>query len=148
MTDLDFGNPLTTELFVRTPELQQERDALMMSLYRNRKNTPDAVLHTAANQQMYQRFGAQVSNLIDEKTKENVGDAVCHRMVDSGSGVDYHAARQAAILSVHSELQELHEALPFPGLDQVANPTPVTPKEPMFPTAEEDFNRISGRNEI
>ena len=148
MTELNFASPQVAELFVRTPEQRQERRALLAALYKNRKNTPDAVLHTAANQQMYLRFGAQINNLIDDKTKENVGDAVCHRVVDSGSGVDYNAARQAAILSVHSELQQLHEAMPSPGVDVASEPTSGVDQQPLFPTAAEDFNRISGRTEI
>ncbi len=111
---IDFAHPLTTELFDRTPEQRQARGKIVAQLVLSGSREPETTID--ANRRLFAEFGEQIDGVIAERVLLFVADAVSTR---EHPPVDLKTEYLRATTDVRREIQELHEALPFPGLDRI-----------------------------
>lgn len=144
MIGFDPESPLTDELFDRTVEQRAQRAQIVAGLYS--EHGGDTVDHraiqTAANQAMFINFGIEVDGIVAERVKDRISAELNQ---DGGARTEYSIVRHEVVAHVHRELGILNKVMPLPALERVVRLTskPRT-QGPMFPTADEDFRRLSG----
>lgn len=108
-----FEDRLTTETFDRTAAQRARRTEIASGLYEGKHD--DSFVQREVNRRMFVEFAAELEEAIDEHAAE-----ISRTAYERHEPLSPDAAHLVARMEVMDELARLHEELPLPGLERIA----------------------------